>query len=373
MRPILLAGLTAALATACSDKTTQTDPPPRLIAWEKAQAADSAEQRKLTGVLQSAERAPISFEVGGRVASVAVEIGDTFEAGDVLASLDQRTYRLTLEERRSQLRQAKAARVEAQRDYERQQTLHGEGWVSQAGYDTALARLQTAESRVETAAARLGIAEEDMADTTLEAPYGGTVAERLIEPSQQVQPGQRVFEIRGQGGGLEVSATVPETLVDRLKKGSRHTVTLPARPDMKLQARLTEIGSEAIRRNAFPVTLTLSQAPDDLRTGMTAEITFDLNEPSAKLGEDAPTGTAVTIPASAYLSGTGSRTVAFVYDPETATLTRTEITVADIRDNRAYVTQGLSPGDIVATKGLPYLEDGQKVQRLGIGVARYNQ
>lgn len=357
--------------TACADEQAQERQPPRPVAWTEVQALETAATRTLSGVLQSAQRAPLSFEVPGRISAIAVEIGDSFKAGDVLARLDPRNYRLALEERRSQLEEAQANLEEAERQFERQEELFERGWVSRSVYDTALARLETAASRVETAQTRLAIAKEDLADTDLRAPYAGSVAARLAEPSQQVTAGQTVFEIRGAAGGLEVSLSAPETLVDRLRRDAAHQVDVPARPDLDLRARIAEIGSEATTRNAFPVTLMLSNAPEDLRTGMTAEVTFQLDElPGADVDF---TADAVAIPVTAFLSGEGDRNYAFLYDRDTETLRRTEIEIVDLTGDRAIVRSGLAAGDIIATKGLSFLMDGQEVTLLGLGVARYNR
>lgn len=353
---------------ACSDSADRTPALPRPIAWTVVEPVDHEITRTLSGVVRAIQRAPISFEVGGRVASVTVDIGDHFEAGDTLATLDRRTYRLTMEERESELAEARARLVEARNEYERQKELHAKGWVARAGYDTALAGLETAQSRVEIARTRAAIAAEDLEDTVLTAPYAGSVAERLAEPSQQVSPGETVFEIQGDSSGLEVVVTAPETMIDQLAPGSRHTVFLPAHRGMMLSATITEVATNASVRNAFPVTLRLDDAPETLRSGVTAEVMLSFNTD----GSQTPTDRLVSIPVTGFLAASGQTSVAFVYDKVEGTVSRRDITVADISGDRALISQGLSVGEIIAMKGLPFLQDGQKVARLDTGIARYN-
>ena len=54
----------------------------------------------------------------------------------------------------------------------------------------------------------------------------------------------------------------------------------------------------------------------------------------------------------------------FLYDKGSSTVKKRKVTVGGIRDNRLVVTDGLSTGDIVATAGVSYLVEGQKVKLL---------
>ena len=361
-----LLALCAVGLTACDQAPAPKETPPKPIAWATVEPAGDATIRSLPGVVRAIQRVDLSFEVPGRVETVAVEVGDRFEEGQELARLDALSYELAARERRSELGQAEANLAEATNDFERQRQLHEDGWVAQAGYDLALSQRDAARSQVEMARARLAIAEDDLADTVLTAPYAGTVATRLIEPSQSVAAGETALEIQSSGAGLEIRVTFPETLIDRLAVGTEHVVSFPTRPALALTGTVREIGSRATEGNAFPVTLALAGAPADLRTGITAEVAFDLSASD-------PTGTKVVIPDTAFLAGGDQAILAFVFDEQTGTLTAREIQIEDISGNQAIVSDGLHAGEIVAAKGLPFLKDGQRVELLGVGLDRYSQ
>nr|WP_298380856.1 efflux RND transporter periplasmic adaptor subunit [uncultured Halomonas sp.] len=338
---------------------------PRPIAWTIVERSDRPIVRTLPGVLRAIQRAELGFEVGGRVETVQMKIGEHFEPGEVLATLESNTYQLVLGERRGELNEALAALMEAESDYARHRKLYAKDWVSKAAFDQALSARDSARSRVDMARARVSIAEDDLADTVLKAPYAGSVARRLIEPSQQIAAGQTAIEVQGNGGGLEVVASVPETFVDRLELGSRHPVAFPVRPNIDLVGTLREIGTRAVDGNAFPVTLSLKDAPKALRSGLTAEVALHLST-------DTSAHDSMTIPVTAYLSGTDDETTAFVYDDATGRLSQRNILIAEFTDDHALVSDGLTPGEIIATKGLAFLQDGQAVTRLGVGPTRYN-
>ncbi len=374
---LVLLGPLAPLLAACQEPPPIPETPHRPIAWMAVGAAETVSHRALSGVVRPVQRAPLAFEVGGRVETLEVDVGDHFKRGDVLGRLDQRTYRLAREERASEVVQAKAVVHEAEQEHTRQQRLNAEGWASEAAFDTAQAALDTARGRLATARARLDIAEEHLADTVLLAPYAGMVARRHAEPAQQVTAAETVLEIQGNGGGFEIAVAVPETLVDGLRPGDIHTVTFPARPGATVQARVTEVSTEAGRGGTFPVTLRLATPHPELRAGMTAEVTITLAVAGApatdgKRDADPP----VSVPVTAFLAGAGADTVAFVFKPAddaglTGVLERRTITLGAVDSERAMVTAGLTPGEVIATRGLPFLRAGQIVSRLGVGPQRY--
>lgn len=354
---------------ACDNRTATRETPPRPIAWTTVQPTAATATRRLAGVTRAAQRAPLSFEVPGTVETVNFEAGETFGKGDVLATLNTRKLKLALEERESELAEAKALLTEAKGDLKRKQDLFEKGWVSSSTLDNAQRAFETAKSRVSLATARLRRAREDLDDATLKAPYDGVVAERLIEPSQQVSAGQTVFHVQGRAGGLEVEVTVPETIVNRLEIGTEHTVIPQIGDQPKLTGEIVEIASQATERNAFPVTLRLQQPPDELRSGTTAEVRLSLTRESGPPAQQR----IFKIPLTAYVpGGEGEPAHVFRFIEGRSVVERTPVTVVKVSDTGAHVSEGLSAGDVIATKGVAFLRDGQNVTLLGEGPDRFN-
>jgi len=362
---LVMLGLSVLLTGCGSEKPAPT--PPRPVAWTTVQADEGDELRRLPGVLRAARQAPLSFEVPGRVVEVNAEIGESFAAGDALAALDDRNFRLTLEERRANLADARARLTEADKNLARKRELLARKVASQAAVDSAQATRDSAAAQVARLRALVDLAEEDLADVTLDAPYDGSVLQRMIEPSQQVQAGQTVFQIEGRSDRIEVIVSAPETVVNRLSVGDDATLAFPSRPGLSLTARVSEIGAGAVERNAFPVTLVLSSPPATLRPGMTAEVGFRLqNSPTSE-------GQMTFIPVTAFLAAEGELRRVFVIDPESSRLEARAVDIGSIENGRARVLDGLAPGEIIVSKGLAFLHDGQRVQRLGTGTTRFQE
>lgn len=339
----------------------------RPIDWAEAKAFDARPTRYLTGTVQAADRAPMGFEVDGRVASVEVEIGDSFARGDILATLDSPTLEIASAQAQSALVEAEAMEREAELDFDRQSTLYDRGVVSKAARDAARARYESAESRLAVARARVADAHERLEDTRLVAPYDGQIAARMIEPAQLYRPGQPAFEIQSSASGFEIDVTVPETVIGRVNVGSEHLALLLDGSGSKFAVRLTEIGSRAERASGFPVTFAVVGPGAPLRAGMAAEVAMRLDP--LRANSDMP----VAVPLSAIHVGEAEARVAFVYDPEAGTVIRRDVALAGTEDGDALISSGLAPGEIVATAGLPFLKDGMTVSLVGRGIARYDR
>ncbi|MEM9196164.1 MAG: efflux RND transporter periplasmic adaptor subunit [Myxococcota bacterium] len=353
------------LAAGCGDPTIESEPPPRPIAWSEAVPANSVTTRRLSGVVQAIESAPLSFEVGGRVASVEVDLGERFSANQPLARLDRRTFRLEAARRRAELVQAEATRVEANAQLRRAEAMFATQAISAADYDRARASADVAIGRVDLGQASVDLARKNLSDTILRAPFDGVVTIRQVEPSQRVQPGQMVFEVQSVEAGLEVLLQVPETLIGGFEVGSVHSVAIPALPGGDHPARVREIGAAAQTSNAFPVTLALEGDLAGVRPGMTAEAQLSF----ASGGTD---DRWVAVPVDAILPWEGQGHVAYVYDRETETVRRRPVELATTRGDQAFVATGLAVGDVVASRGTAFLADDQPVTLLAVGYARYN-
>ncbi|MCC2604212.1 efflux RND transporter periplasmic adaptor subunit [Planctobacterium marinum] len=351
----------------CSEVKPPPEPAIRPITWVQAEPSSFKQIRRLSGTIQPVEATNLSFEVGGKIKTIDVDLGDRIQKGQIIARLDQRTYRLSLQSAEANLQQAKSSLSEAQNEFTRYKELIAKGLVSASGFDNVKAAFESAESAVNIAQAQLDIARKDLADTELEAPYDGTVTKRLAEPSMQISPGQAIFEIEGTDG-LEVKVMVPETLISRLNKEVDVAVSFPALPGMSNTGTITELGSRAESANAFPVNVFVLSPPKELRAGMTAEVDFSFQG----AGRTGYSGDIFRLPIAAIMPGQGQTSYIFVFDPTSQTVSKRLVQTENIYDNQILVSTGLEPGEIVATAGVNYLQDGQTVKLLDKHVQQYN-
>lgn len=367
MKTLFTTLATLLLLSACSDVADIPESAIRPITWVEAQPASFDQVRRLSGTIQPVEATNLSFEVGGKIAAMPANLGDVIKKGQIIAQIDQRTYRLTLQSSEANLQQAQAALSEAQNEFNRYEELVDKGLVSVSGFDNVKAAFESAVSAVNIAKAQLDIARKDLADTSLLAPYDGKITKRMAEPSMQVTPGQAIFEIEG-SDGLEVNIMVPESLIAQLKKGSDLDVSFPALPGVKSFGNITELGSRAETANAFPVAVLVQEPPPSLRAGMTAEVDFVFTG----MGRTGYTGDIYRVPIDAIFAGQGQNSYVFIFNPETKTVARRQVQTENILNNEILVSSGLTPGEIIATAGVNYLRDGQIVKLLDKHIQQYN-
>lgn len=358
------------VVSGCSEPQTTVEEQPKPIMWMKVEKSDFTQVRKISGILRPTESAQLSFQVSGKIKDVYIKLGGIVKKGQVLAQLDKSNYTLTMRAAQGQLKEAQAVFADARITYDRQSILYRKNVIAKSSYDNAKAGIERSKSMVEVAEAQLDLAKKSLKDTSLVAPYDGQITRRLIEPSQAIASGQPCFEISG-NQGLELSVLVPETIVNYLDKQHLYKVSFPSYPELKTQARISEIGSKAQTANAFPFILSLNKQSPTLRAGMSAEVDFIFIETKDK-GADSRGVKIVRVPPAAIMTGEGESAYVFVFDESARVVKKRKVKPENIINNEVLITSGLEPGEIIATAGVVYLYDGQKVRLMDLGPKVFN-
>ena len=314
----------------------------------------SGERRSFPGVVQAVDVSQLAFEVAGNTREIKVSQGDRIARGMVLATLDPAPYELNVDSAEADLGRAQAELNEKTTDLDRQRKLHAKGWVAKAALDQSRAAYDSADNRVRYARSQLNLAKRDLEKTVLVAPFDGIVAQRLIEPFQEVTRGEPAFEAYIEEA-MEVAVNVPETVVGGIPPGLPAQAVFPGGNIGVLSGRVTEVSATANAANTFEVVVTLDRPPPQVRPGMSATVELILQRDS---GEDA-----FLIPLSALLPGEREgRGYVFVYQPDSARVRKQAVAGGGVRDNLVMVREGIAAGDIIATAGVSFLRDGQEVR-----------
>ena len=239
--------------------------------------------------------------------------------------------------------------------------------MSRSGFDNSKSAFESAKSAVDVAKAQLNIARKNVADSELLAPYDGIITKRLIEPSQQVSAGQSVFEIEGQHG-FEVRVMVPESIIHDLNADMNLKITYPVMPDIEMRGHISEKGTRAESANAFPVTVILDEENPILRAGMTAEVEFIYQG----VGRTGYTGPSIRVPITSLGADIKQKSYVYVFHPDTQLLEKRYVQTENVINNQVLISSGLKDDEIIATAGIAFLRDGQKVSLLDNTIARFN-
>ena len=351
--------LVALLVSACGGEVAE--PVERVRAVKTILVTDraSGQLRKFPGTVEPADNSSLSFEVSGLVREIRANLGDKFEKGQVLAVLDKQPFELNVESARASLSRAQAQFEEKGTAYDREQRIQAQdaGATTQRAVDQARAAFEGNRQNVSFSRAQLDLARRDLQNTELRAPFEGVVSARHVEAFEEVHRGKPVFDVFVEGA-MEATVSIPENMIGEVYIGLKGEVRLPNRADAVYQAVVSEVGSAATSANAFPVKATITDADEEVRPGMTSELTLLF-----ALEEEGQSGYLVPVQALAPGLASDDRHV-FVYDTETSTVRKTAVQGGGLVGNQVIITTGIGPGDVIVVAGVPFLRDGQQVTLL---------
>lgn len=226
------------------------------------QTADS-DSVSASAVIVPVNYVELAFAAIGRVTEVNVEVGDTVSANDVLVQLDT-----TMLEAKVREAEANVLAADAQIRYLNRlatDPLH---------YESAAADLERAQALLDSAKAML------VTQSTLSAPFAGTIISVDIAPSETVVPGQTVI-VLGDLSRYQVETTdLSERDVTRVQVGQPASVFIEALNE-EFTGEVTDvdrISSSLGGDVVFKVTLELDEQPQGLLWGMSADVEIDAGE-----------------------------------------------------------------------------------------------
>lgn len=149
----------------------------------------------ISGTVQSTATAMIKAKVTGELLTVKVREGDVVRAGQVIAEVDPTEYQARVRQAQQQADAALAQVSIAQRQYDNNNALVQQGFISSTALQSSLASLQTAQANHAGALAALDIARKSLQDARLSSPIAGVVSQRLMQPGERVAPEARIAEV----------------------------------------------------------------------------------------------------------------------------------------------------------------------------------
>ncbi len=319
----------------------------RPVRFEKVQPRPLAQLRSFPGIVKASEESALSFRVGGPLVEVNVKLGEPVKKGELLLQIDPRDFQDRILSLEAQLAGAVAVRDNAEQDYKRVAGLFEEKVVPQSDYDHAKSAIDSSEAAVKNINAQLQIARHAREDTSLYAPYDGTVSAQNVENHEMISPGQVVLQYHNIQT-LEVVINVPENEAANAPLDTENIVAYVAFPAMSgqvFEARLKEWSTQADpMTRTYAATFEL-EAPTGGRImpGMTARIDFTKADEQAMV---------LTVPLSALVADAAGGASLWVYDGAGGAAELRPVVVGEPHGaSRVVITEGLSAGERVVVTG----------------------
>jgi len=133
-------------------------------------------------------------------------------------------------------------------------------------------------SDIAAAEARALAAQATLTQAWIEAPYGGLITKIFPQPGDMVAPGDPAFLLEDRSH-LYVEVQVSEIDVNRIQAGQPVTLTFDAIFSKTYTGEVVEVGASGSREQnvvSFPVVIELLDADEDVRSGMTAAVSIEV-------------------------------------------------------------------------------------------------
>lgn len=338
-------GLAALLAVTagCGNQTDASTTPPsqpaeRIAQVKVVELAPRAvvDRISLPADLLPLHRATLAAEVGGAVESVKAQLGQAVGKGQLLATIDERSFAQAVAEAEAWLRQAELQFERAQNLFERKAITKAQLLDAVTNRDVALARIASARLQLDK--------------SQLRAPWSGRIAERHVEAGAYVAPGSPLFELVD-ASRVKVRALARAADVPFLTRGSEVSVTLDAFPGEIFVAKLERLGAELdASSRTLAVEAELANPDGRLRPGMLAR----LEVPRRELAD------ALLVPLAALVDLGDAKAVWLVEDGRA--VRRNVLLGPAVGED--VVVEGLAAGARVIIEGQHVVGEGQKVEEV---------
>lgn len=331
------------------------------IALTRVSAQPVTDGLRLPGVVEANAYRQVSVTplVAGRVVGVAAQLGDRVRKGQSLAQV----YSPEVAEARTKYLAAKAMLDAHERELQRTQKLVEIGAASRQELERLHAEHAAQTAEVASAGSRLQLlganpdgdpASTESATANVPAPIDGVVTERLANIGLNVDSSTKLFAVVDLSS-VWVVADVYERDLQRVREGTRATVTTTAYPDLPLEGRVSFIDPQLnTGTRTAKVRVEVSNPRGDLRLGMYTDVAI------ASPG----TASVLTVPRDAVQS-VGDKQVVYVSPPDDpGKFVEREVSLGRTVGEQVEVLAGLSAGDSVVSKGAFFVR--AEAERLGL-------
>jgi HlyD family secretion protein len=234
------------------------------VEFTKIELIQIVEKVSATGKIQPEIEVKLSSEVSGEIIELPIVEGQMVEKGDLLVRINPDLYQSSLQRSRAGLQnvkanyaQAEASLREAKSNYDRNKTLFEKGIISKSEWDRLVAAYEVAEASknaayygMQSAAATVTEATDNLARTTIYSPMRGTISKLDVELGERVvgtqqMAGTEILRVANLSN-MEVEVDVNENDIVKVSVGDSTIVEVDAYLKREFNGVVTQISNSAI-------------------------------------------------------------------------------------------------------------------------------
>ena len=320
---------------------------------------------KITGSLEIQVRAQVSGILKARL----FQEGQYVHEGDKLFIIDKAPYEAALTQANGNLAQAESEQRRTYRDYGRMSKLFKDGAISQKEHDDSLSAYEKAEANLKVARGALHQAEINLGYTDVKAPISGIVRKEAQSVGNLVTAGANsslltsMVKICPLHADFSFSGSVWSKFYQKRNEGKLEVADLS-------DVRVEVTTSDGVVYPHEGRIIFVDSSEDELTSSISAkaEIPADKEQKILRPGQfvrikvkGSTYSNALVIPASALISTSLGFSVYVINEDKTVKVRPVK---AEIIENYAVVSEGLSEGEVVVSEGLVKVRPGSAVNPL---------
>ncbi len=323
-----------------------------------AEVADIPVNVEALGTVTAAATATVRPQVSGILQKIHFSEGQLVKAGQVMATIDPRSFEMALLQASGQRQRDEAQLASARVTLERFRTLLEQDSIARQEVDSQAALVKQLEGTAMTDRAAEGIAKLNLSYTQIKAPISGRVGLRVVDMGNLVGSGDAAgIAVITQLSPIDVEFAVPQDRVPDLQESIRSGVTLAATAFDRTRTNALAKGKFAALDNQVDVQTGTVRAK--ARFANDDQVLFPSQFVNLRLELRTIKG-AVMVPVTA-LRNSSTGDFVYVLNPSERTVAVRPVTRGQATVDKVQIKTGLAVGEQVITEGADRLKDGAKV------------
>jgi RND family efflux transporter MFP subunit len=340
---ILLTLVTSiAILSSCGDRTVEKKKTP-IVKTDTVALYGNAQEASYPGRVKSSKEASLAFKVSGNISRLPAREGSFVRKGQLLAVMDPRDYQLQLDATTAEYEDIKS-------EVGRVVNLYQDSSATLNDYNKATYGLKQME-------AKFRHHQDQLSDTRLFAPYDCYVQQRLYSEGETVGAGMPVITVLN-AGAPEIEVNIPASVYARSRDFDSFYCTFGEYPGQRFPLHLIGISPSANLNQLYTARFALDRTASGKAptAGVSAYVSIVYKNMQASQ---------LRVPLSAILRK-GEESFVYKYSASDSMLRAVPVQELRLLDDGGAVidAESLKPGDVIASAGISFLADGEKVRIL---------